>query len=113
MFHLRLLAALALIVVYAMYKVHMQAQGAPILSAHALIKVVVLLVWNSSGSSRGTEGVMPPGPVKISHKKDYHSCFSSPPPYPAARSVTVEYPYPALRIINYRTNAAYFRHIAR
>ena len=22
---------------------------------------------------------MPPGPVKISHKKDYHSCFSSPP----------------------------------
>ena len=79
MFHLCLLATLALIVVHAMYKVHMQAQGAPILSAHALIKVVVPLVWNSSGSSRGTEGVMPPGPVKISHKKDYHSCFSSPP----------------------------------
>ena len=48
---------------------------------------------HSSGSGGGSEGAMPPGPVKISHKKDGHQrqrhrFHVSRPPYLAAGSAT-------------------------
>ena len=65
-------------------------------------KFEVLLVFSnttvrrsfSSGSrgwGRGGHAPPPPGPVKISHKKDgrIHFMFLGPPPYPAAGSTTV------------------------
>ena len=63
-------------------------------SFHQSLKVL-LSMGGSSGSRGGAEGAMaPPGPVKISHKKDgrqrrpHRFHVSWPPPYPAAGSAT-------------------------